>query len=458
MDKVLFLSLLLIFSVVYFIIGYYTSLKIKSLEDYFLAGRGLGFFPLIIALIATQLGGGIILGTSEKAYSIGYYGLAYVVGICIGFIALALGVASRLRTFNVVTTAQLFETRYGSSFLRKVASLCSILSLCGIFAAQVLATHKLMESLGVYNFWIFVIFWLLIVTYAMMGGLKAIVSNDIFQLTFIIVVFVGLFLVNIIQEPYRALAIAFKHSDMFRLPEGQTLLSIGTVALIPALYSLIEQDLAQIFFSARNAGIAVKAALTAAFFMLIFSFIPVFFGMQARLVGINSHSLGSPLISFFDSYYGNIIVTLIVYGVLAAIISTANSLLCAISSNIVQDFKLWAYNPQYKLLISKIVMGVVGLAGLTLGLYATDIIGVLVASYNVPVTALFVSLIVSYFSSNLSLLAAYLSVFTGVISFAILVVSNKSLIVTPEIDALLLSAGAYVIGIIINKLFKNNRG
>lgn len=193
MEKFLFYIIFLLLGVVYFCMAYFISKSVKSVEDYFLADRKLNLFQVSISLIATQLGGGFILGTSEKAYSQGYFGLFYVLGICLGLIMLACGMAAKLRAFGVNTTAQLFEVYYKSITLKRIASLCSIMSLTGIFAAQIIGSRALMVSLGVYNPIIFIGFWALIISYAIIGGLKAIVQNDIFQLAVIILVFVGLF-------------------------------------------------------------------------------------------------------------------------------------------------------------------------------------------------------------------------------------------------------------------------
>ena len=124
--NVLFLSIFIGLGLVYLMIGLFVSRGIKTKEDYFLAGRKLGLLPLTFTLIATQVGGGMMLGTAAESYKLGYFGIFYTLGISLGFLILGLGLASKLRSFNVSTTAELFETKYRSVFLRKVASLLSV--------------------------------------------------------------------------------------------------------------------------------------------------------------------------------------------------------------------------------------------------------------------------------------------------------------------------------------------
>lgn len=455
MERGVFLIIFLLLGIVYFLVGYFVSRSVKSLEDYFLAGRNLNLFQITISLIATQLGGGFLLGTSKEAYMVGYFGILYVLGVCIGFIVLSLGIAARLRALNIETTAQIFQTHYESSFLKKVASLCSIISLGGIFAAQVVGSKTLLVALGMYNTFVFILFWLGIILYAMLGGLRAIVQNDIFQLTLIIVVFVGLFFIDVLKNPAELWNVAFTKHTFFKLAEGTDISRLIVIPLMPALYSLIEQDLAQVFFASRTSRLAVVGAGIAAIFLLFFAFIPLYFGMKARLIGIPLSEAASPLVSYFDQLYPTIVVMLVVYGVFAAIISSANAVLCAISSNIVQDFELPALDKRHQLLISKGVMFVVGSIGIFLAFMFSDLIKILVDSYAVPVSGLLVPLLVAYYAPKnswwISKQAAYLSVFGGLGTFFILLFFGKGLFISAEIDALLVSALAYGLGLMLFK-------
>lgn len=439
-----------ILAVVYFIVGYFISRKLKSTEDYFLAGRSLGTFPLVIALSATQLGGGFIIGTSREAYLHGYYGIIYIAGICLGLLLLSSGIAAKLRSFNISTTVQIFEDRYNSIFLKRFASLCSIISLSGIFAAQVIASKTLMLGLNTYNPYIFILFWMAIITYTMMGGLGAIVKNDIFQLSFIVLIFLMLFFVDISSNVCQALNV-FCLKDITQV--NWDLARVAGILFMPALYALIEQDLSQVFFAAKNSRIAVLAAFASSIFLLLFAFIPLYFGMKAKLLNIPLNLDANPLVSYFDHSYSSTIVVILTYGIFAAIISSANAVLCAISSNIVMDFNLTSLDKRHKLAIAKAVTFLVGLIGLGVSFYFCDLIRVLVHSYAVPVSSLLVSLLVAYYvQGKLCRKAAYTSVLFGFFSLTAFFAFNTHLLISMEIDALLFSLIGYLLGLMFCKL------
>jgi solute:Na+ symporter, SSS family len=435
-------GLMMVLSIVYLSIGYYISHSITGLSEYFLAGRSFGIFPLSIALIATQLGGGVILGTSKEAYSIGLYGLLYVASISIGFLLLAGGVASKLRAEQIATTAELFEKKYHSNRLRQISSLISILSLSGLLMAQIVGTRDLMTSLNVYSEPIFWLFWLFIIGYTMMGGLRAVVENDIIQLGFIICVFFGLFFWEVytvgISHTFAILKsdIGSAHNMSFN--------RMISMLCIPALYVIIEQDIAQHIFAARSVAIAWLGSLCAAVFMMVFAIIPVYYGMKAAHLSLQIPLNANPLISLFDQTSSPFVTTLIVYGVFAAIISTADALLCAISSHVVQDFKLAAHN-RHGVLISRSVMLVVGIAALFMGRYFTNVIDIIVGSYDIPVVTLLVPLMASLFLNKRNTMAAYGSICCGLLFFLL----GKSIgfgNLSPELIALFASSAGYVLG------------
>ena len=109
----------------------------------------------------------------------------YTFGISIGFLLLGLGFAAKLQSLNVATTAQLFQTKYGSETLKKIASLLSIASMCGILIGQVIGSKTLFTGIGVSHEFLFLMLWAFIIIYTMVGGLAAVVLTDIAQVIYI---------------------------------------------------------------------------------------------------------------------------------------------------------------------------------------------------------------------------------------------------------------------------------
>lgn len=418
MNTALFFAIFSALGIFYFFLGLYASKNIKTNDDYFLASRDLGLFPITFTLIATQLGGGMLLGTAEKAYSIGYWGILYTLSMSLGFLMLGLGLAARMRALNVATTAELFQTRYNSVRLKQVASLLSIATMTGILVAQVIASRSLLAGMGIHNEYIFLAFWAFVIAYTMVGGLKAVVLTDVAQVWVIILVFGGIFLYCLSTEPgaFFSFKAMIEQQKAFPLGEISTNTLLATI-LLPALFSLIEQDLAQRFFAARTQKIAALSAILSSIFLLLFSAIPIYFGMKAKTAGLAIAAGSSPLIPIIEVMTSDVVVILAVCGIIAAITSTADSLLCAVSSNLAQDFD-FSFLGLSPLKISQIVTLITGLAAITASyVVGQDIIGILISSYEISVSCLLVPLLFSYYRTNLRTNAAIGAIVFGLIGF-----------------------------------------
>jgi len=444
MNFTLFLTVFFSLIGFYFILGLIVSKKIKNTTDYFLAGRNLGFFTVMLTLIATQIGGGMLLGTTQEAYKIGFYGILYTAGMSLGFLMLGLGFAPKLQSLNVSTTAELFETRYNSVSLKKVASLLSIATMFGLVVGQIVASRALIEGLGINSELVFIAFWAFVIAYTILGGLRAVALTDSFQVIFVILVFGGVFLYMLSGETqsFFSFASMSKIQSMFP-PSAITFTKLTGIALMPALFSLIEQDLAQRFFASRTKKIAAFSAIFASIFLLAFSLVPIYFGIKAKMLGLTH--VGSPLIPLLSKFTSEFVVILALCGIIAAITSTGDSLLCAISSNISQDFDLSFLGIKNKLKISKMVTFVIGILAVTASYFVPqNIIDVLVGSYEISVSCLLIPLLVSYFRKNLNKNAAIGSIALGLAGFILFRIFPIPF--PREIASLGLSLVGYLIG------------
>jgi len=443
-NYLLFLSIFFALSIFYFILGYIASKKMEKTSDYFLAGRKLGLVPVTFTLIATQLGGGMLLGTSQEAYSIGLYGIMYTVGMSLGFLILGLGFASRLQSFGVSTTAELFETKYKSPNLKKIASLLSVVAMFGLLIGQIIGSRFLIEGLGIHNEFVFIAFWAIVITYTIMGGLKAVAITDTVQVIFVIVIFSSIFIFSLLNEPISFFSfLQLTKNQYFFSSANISYKSLIGIALMPALFSLIEQDLAQRFFASRTKKIAAVSAILASIFLLLFSLVPIYFGMKAKLMGIEFS--GSPLIPVISLLTNEFVLILVVCAIIAAITSTGDSLLCAISSNVSQDFNFSFLGIKNKLRLSKTITFFIGVLAV-IGSYFVpkNIISIMIGSYEISVCCLLIPLLFSYFKEKLNKNAAIGSIIFGLAGFILFRIYPIPF--PREIASLVLSMIGYLMG------------
>lgn len=433
MDFTLFFAIFSILGIVYFAVGVAASKDVHTKDDYFLGNRQFGLVSVTLTLIATQVGAGMLVGASDEAYAHGYYGLLYNLGMTIGFLLLGLGAASKMRGFEVTTTAELFEKLYGSRPLRQIASVLSIITLGGILAGQILASRKLIGSFYD-NAEIFVLgFWCLVIIYTMFGGLKAVIATDILQVILIFVIFLGAlsFIVDINDMTWLKTSTEFTPIDSSRF--------YGFL-LMPILFAFIEQDLAQRFFSAKTKRVAMLSAFFSAAIIMAFSFIPVYLGMKAKILGITAGANQSSLLLIIQQQSNEWVLVFVVCALIAAISSTADSLLCAIGSNVVNDFSKGGHGLGF----SRILTLVVGAVSLIVAYSFDSVLGILTQSYELSVACLFIPIIACFMRIRFFSKAAAFSIAAGFLSFLLF-----RLIPPPiprEVMSLTLSLCGYILG------------
>lgn len=444
MDTLLFLSIFSALGALYFYLGVRASQNVTTATDYFVANRQMGVWQITSNLIATQVGGGMLLGTAAAAYVNGYYGLCYTIGMALGFLLLASGIAARLQQFTVTTTAQLFETQYGSALLKKIASLLSIATLFGILIAQVVGFKSLMLALGFGSWYIVLPFWISVVAYTMIGGLRAITINDMVQMAIIIITFGGIFMYMLFNDPTSLWNTFSAQTQIFQAQQF-TLASASSIILMPGLFSLIEQDLAQRFFASRTKAVATTSAFLAALFLILFAIIPVYLGMHAKLTGLAIPEGANPLIALLQSLLPQYIFALALCAIVAAIISTADALMNGISANITQDFQLQSVLACDGLRLSKITTLLVGILSLIASyIVSPNIIDIIISSYQISVCCLLVPLLFCYYRETNPQHAAY-----GAIAGGLIGLIGGTLITLPvpkELIALCLSLLGYWLG------------
>ena len=417
MDTATFIGVLTLLQLLCLWAGKKSSTHLEDQQDYFLASKEVRFFPLLMTFVATQIGGGLVLGAAEEAYQFGWTVLLYPLGQCLGFVVLALGVGRKLARFQVSTVAELLEVVYGSSALKKMGSLLSIISLFMILIAQVIASRKFMASIGVDNTALFFGFWGIVIIYTVMGGLRAVVNIDIIQALFFICVFAfglsyifytGTFsLPAVIEGGWRG--------EVFDYDAAK----LGGWLLMPLLFMVIEQDMAQRCFAAKSPRVVTRAAAYAALMTLVVCLIPVFLGVLGKQLGVIVPPGSSVFMDVVQAFTNPYIAAVIGCAVLMAVLSTAISLLNAVSSNLSQDFDFSFKRGANSVQVSRMITAGIGLSALVGSFFAGEIVGLLIQSYELSVYCVFVPVCIALVKPRGHALSAWLAFFLGAVGFCI---------------------------------------
>lgn len=417
MNITIFVGVLTLLQLICLWAGKRASKNLQDQQDYFLASKEIRFFPLLMTFVATQIGGGLVLGAAEEAYQFGWTVLLYPLGACLGFVVLALGVGKKLAHYQVSTVAELLEVVYQSRLLKKMSSLLSIISLFMILMAQVIASQKFMVSLGMDQSILFLAFWGIVILYTVMGGLKAVISIDIIQALFFMIVFAlglgyilytGSFtLSEIVENGWSGGAFDFN------------IAKLSGWLLMPLLFMVIEQDMAQRCFAARSPRVVTRAAAYAALCTLLICVIPVFIGVLGKQMGIVVPAGSSVFMDVMQAFTPPSLVAFIGCAVLMAVLSTAISLLNAVSSNLSQDFDFDVMEGFQSVQLSRKITAGIGLLAVGGSFYAGEIVDLLIQSYELSVYCLFIPVCAALFKSRGNSLSAWLAFVFGALGFCL---------------------------------------
>lgn len=401
-DTALMTLIIVAYLVIIAIVGLAGTKLIRGTDDFMLAGRRLGPFMVLTGLTATHIGGGAVMGVSEDSYVFGISGIAYSVGTALGLILLGVLSAKQLRNLSLRTITDYLALRYDSKWVRGLSAGLSIVAVTGIVAAQVNAAGGALAILGIDPTIGAVVAVVLFIAYTVFAGMWGVALTDAAQ---IMIVVIGVPIASLLG--LRA-AGGFEGLRVFVETSGDVVASdyfspvgMGVGAMLGIItpvimYDLIGQDFYQRLFSARTAAVARGSAIGAGLLLLVFAFFPVVGGMSARVLFPDLENTSSALPTLISEVLPVGIAAVIVAAILAAVMSTADSLLIAGSTHVTNDFyqEIMGRDPQgdspRTLQVARVWTLVLGVAALVFALTVPGIITVLSLAYTMYASGVFV--------------------------------------------------------------------
>jgi len=114
--------------------NFYKARKVKSQDDFMVAGRSLSLTYIVFTLICTWIGSGTFIAGAEYAAKAGFSSLWMPAGAWFG-IAIIYFLAAKIRTFGQYTIGDILEVRYGK-FARIFGAIALVISFVTIVSYQ----------------------------------------------------------------------------------------------------------------------------------------------------------------------------------------------------------------------------------------------------------------------------------------------------------------------------------
>jgi len=408
-------------------IGWLSSRRIHSNDDFLLAGRRLGPWLMAGTLAATELGGGSTMGVAEKAY--GSWGLSagwYVLAMSGALLVIAM-VAPRLRRAEVRTVPEYFSQRYGQKIGIATAFLF-IVPLIGLTATQFIASAVILSVMTGWSYVVSVVIVVLVITtYSIMGGLWSVTLTDIVQFFFIVC---GLSLAvpfALHQAGGWDTITATVPSAKFDWIDGAGWKTVLTLFVMYVSSFAIGQETVQRFFAARDGKTAAIGTLLAAASFIAFAFVPAVLGIIAFSM-VQTGQLDAGLIAEQGNRYvlptmalqtlPSWLVGIVFAALISATMSSASSDLLAAGSIIANDiYAKVVQKPvtnQVVLNTARAAMVAIALCSMPIALDSqSSIIGILMFSFSLRAAGAFVPYVLGHYWKGANALGAWLSIGAG---------------------------------------------
>ncbi|HLQ97459.1 MAG TPA: sodium:solute symporter family protein, partial [Candidatus Dormibacteraeota bacterium] len=184
-EQLLLGLVILVYFIFLFVLSLFMNRKIKTYDDYNVAGRSVSVFPLILTFVGTGIGGATLLGYMENGYSLGMGQQWIHITMFIAVILLASFLLKRIRhlgeKYNMVTIGDYTSLRYGEK--ARIPTVISFLfSYCAMTGMQFVALASILNlTIGLNMTLGILIGWALLTVKTYLGGLKAVIWQDVIQ-------------------------------------------------------------------------------------------------------------------------------------------------------------------------------------------------------------------------------------------------------------------------------------
>lgn len=375
-----YLGYIVIYFMILFGIGIYYFFKVKSADDYLIAGWNMGFWPIVGTIISTCCGAAVFIGWVGMGFTVGVSGyFKFAFPAMLTSILFVFLFATALRRQRLYTLADLFGTRFGptagvlpsvfSAFIYAVPTLAlQFVGMSTIFKV----IFGMQTSHGIF------LAFVLVLAFTILGGLPGTIITDALQSIIIVVGLVILFVASVsygggVQN------IVANTEPQYLSPTGPFgLKEVLLYSLSVAPFYLVWQSTWQRMFASKTESVAKRAGITGFGIALVISALPFIIGLIARsYVPIDMKpDLVFSYVTYelMPPYLGGLVIT----ALMAALLTGADSFILQGSSNLTIDLYKKFINPtadnKKMMFVSRLTVVIISILGLLVALQIKDII------------------------------------------------------------------------------------
>lgn len=453
--------------IVYLVIGFFISRKVKDANDFYVAGRNAPILLIVGSMIASYVSTGMFMGDAGEYYS-GIFSPMTILATMqvVGYIIGAVFFGRYLRRSKVMTIPEFFGNRFCSESIRKLATITAIITMTVYLLSVVQGVGTLMHVVtGVdYNICVvaaIVVFSIVTVT----AGSRGVLITDtlmfsIFTIALIISVFVitgkagGCYSAVEQLGHFEIPDLLSWHGNLdYMYPSGFENVIWGIVyGIVWLSVCMVGPWQSSRYLMAKNEHTVVRSSLFSAFGIFALQLMAGMAAVSVNLFHPEMESASHVLIWAAMNILPTLLGVILLTGVLAAGISSATTFLSLVGSSVANDIYRGKGD---SIRIGRISMIIVSAIVLVLAVFQPPQIlwimyfgGAIVASAWMPVA------LASILSKRITKAGAFCGMLVGFLGcFALKLYSNIFHVTLPAIlDPVIVGIVLNVIGIVIGSV------
>jgi SSS family solute:Na+ symporter len=416
--------------------------SVKNQDDFLVAGRKLPWPVLVFTLLSSWIGAGSLFAGGENAYRNGFAALWQPAGGWVGLILIAL-IAGRARRFAQFTVPDLLETRYNAT-ARVMGTIAIVISYTVIASYQFKGGGDILNLIfpSVSRNQGMCIIAAFVIVFTAAAGMASIAYLDLViggLVTTIVIIAVPLLLQKAGGWTQVRAVLPSTHFQVL----GNLSLPQALNYMIPTTLLLIgNQGMYQKFFSARSERDAKFAVYGWIAGTLILETLLIAFAVIGSSLFKTEHPREIIPLTAFQGL-PSLIGALLLGGVFAKVISTANNYLFSPSTNLIHDVYGRFINPRAsekrKLVMSRLIVLLLGLFALLQATRFESILNASVYAYTVYGAAVTPAVMAVFFWRRATTSGAIVSIVLGAAITVGLNLVGYDLAIYPALAASLVS-------------------
>lgn len=373
---------------VYLLVGTIAGRKVKTIDDYYVAGRRAPTLLIVGSLVASFLSTGAFLGDTGEVYS-GFFIPIVIVGILqgSGYMFGSTLFGRYVRRSDALTISEYFGKRFCSVKLQRLAGITTIVAVTAYMLSAIQGISTLMNSItGISYSGCVIIAWVTFAVFTIWSGSSGVLITDtIMFLVFLAASLVGIpFIVSRAggwtgaisalanSETCPGIISAGANLDYLYSNGAENLVWAVTYGIVWALVVMVSPWQTSRYLMAKDEKTVLKSAVYSSIAVITITTLLYFSAAFVQKINpdlVASQSIIWAAMNLMPKLVGVIMLT----GILAAGISSASTFLSLIGFSLTNDiFRFKDNNVKKQLSISRI------------GMLISSVLVLILAYYNPP--------------------------------------------------------------------------